>query len=218
MSFLSSLKEKRLRRKGQKFLTKGKIEKAYLIFQKALLINDSVENIFNISMALMSIGRYSEAEKYLLKVNEDFPENELTMLSLAECLIMQKKWNEAISYYEKVAEHNSNLQKYLNIAKDSIAREKYVKSKQLFNKATIALKKREDEVALNTLIEAEEYFPDHPGNLHNIGSIYFLMKKYEKAYQYILKAHSLDKTNPKFQKSLSSVKRKLKKPAFGFFR
>ncbi len=214
MTFFSSVKENHLRQKGQKLLTKGKVEKAYSIFQKVLLINDSAANLFNVSVTLMTLGKYPEAEKYLLKIHEKYPENELNTLSLAECKMMQKKWNEAIPLYEKIAAKNSKLEKYLNVAKDSIARKKYVKSKQLFNRATLALKNKNCEKAIQFLIEAEEYSPEDANILHNIGSIYFLTKKYKKAYQYISRAHSLDKNSSKYQKSLSKVKKKLKKTHF----
>jgi tetratricopeptide (TPR) repeat protein len=212
-SYLESLKEKRLQRKGQKFLTTGRIEKAYEIFQKILLINNSPSNIYNLALSLMALTKYSEAEEYLKKIYQDYPGNELNTLALAECMIMQKNWNEAIEFFEKVVNLNplSNAyKKYLNIAKDIVAREKYVKSRELFNAATIKLQQKNDEQALKILLEAEEFFPGNPNILNNIGTIYLILKDYKKAYNYFIKAVSQDPTNQKFQKNLLIAKRKIK--------
>ena len=212
-NYLESLKEKRLQKKGQKLFTNGKIEKAYEIFQKVILMNNSPSNIYNLALSLMALTKYSESEKYLKKIDKDYPGNELNTLALAECLIMQKKWNEAIEFYEKVVNLNplSNAyKKYLNIAKDIVAREKYVKSRELFNAATIELQQKNDEQALKILLEAEEFFPGNPNILNNIGTIYLILKDYKKAYNYFIKAVSQDPANQKFQKNLQIVKRKIK--------
>ncbi len=212
MGFIDNFKEKYFRRKGQKLLTKGKIEKAYTYFRKALLLKNSAENVFNLSVTLMSLGNYAEAEKFLSKIKEQYPENTLNTLSLAECMIMQKKWDKAIQLYQKILKKdpdNPSFKKYLKIAQDPVFREKYVKSKELFNKATLALKQKNDEKALKHLLDANEYFPNEPHVLHNIGSIYFLKKRYKKAYKYILQAYELKKNNPKFKESLKKVKNKL---------
>ena len=137
----------------------------------------------------------------------------MNTLALAECLITQKKWNEAIKFYEKVVTINplsETYKRYLKISKDVIAREKYVKSRELFNAATIELQQKNDEQALKILLEAVEFFPGNPNILNNIGTIYLILKDYKKAYNYFIKAVSQDPANQKFQKNLQIVKRKLK--------
>lgn len=213
MNFLQTSKAKRLQKKGQKFLTSGKIEKAHGIFQKAILLDNSTENLFNLALSLMSLARYSEAEGYLLKIEENFPDHELNTLTLAESLIMQKKWDEAIKFYEKASQINPRSEaykKYVAISKDVVAREKYVKSKEFFQEAIEELRHKNDEKALKILQKANEYFPGNPNILNNIGTLYLNLKNYKKAYSYFIKAISYDPKNEKFQKNLLTTKRKIK--------
>ena len=112
MTFMQSLKAKRLRKKGQQLLTSGKIEKAHRIFQKVVLIDNSTENLFNLALSLMAMAHYSEAENYLRKIETNFPDHELNTLTLAESLIMQKKWDEAIKFYKKANQINPRSEAY----------------------------------------------------------------------------------------------------------
>ena len=210
---MQSLKVKRLQKKGQQFLTSGKIEKAHEIFQKVVLIDNSTENLFNLALSLMALARYSKAEGYLRKIEENFPDHELNTLTLAESLIMQKKWDEAIKFYEKANQINPRSEaykKYLAISKDVVAREKYVKSKEFFQEAIEKLGCKNDDEALKILQKANEYFPENPNILNNIGILYLNLKKYKQAYSYFAKAISLDPKNNKFQKNLLTAKRKIK--------
>ena len=213
MTFMQSLKAKRLRKKGQQLLTSGKIEKAHRIFQKVVLIDNSTENLFNLALSLMAMAHYSEAENYLRKIETNFPDHELNTLTLAESLIMQKKWDEAIKFYKKANQINPRSEaykKYLAIAKDVVAREKYVKSKEFFQEATEKLGCKKDDEALNILQKANEYFPENPNILNNIGTLYLNLKKFKQAYDHFAKAINLDPENKKFQKNLLIAKRKIK--------
>ena len=214
MSFFEDLTEKRLRRKGQKLLTKNDFKKAHLLFQKAILLNNSVENKFNLAVALLSLSEFSNAEKYLEDIYAEYPENELNLLALAECNIMQKKWDRAIKFYSDAVNlfpHKKSYIQYLDIAKDVVTREKYVKAKELFKEATIQLKQKNDKEALNILLQAHEYFPQDATIINNIATLYIMLKDFNKAYNFSMKAVSLKPDDPRFQTNLRIVKRKLKK-------
>ena len=214
MGFFDDLKEKRLTKKGQKLLTKNDFEKANLLFQKAILINNSVENKFNIALSLLSLSEYSKAEKYLNNIYDKFPENELNLLALAECYILQKKWEEAIKFYKQIVKlfpGKKNYEHYLKIAEDEVAREKYIKAKELFKEATKELKQKNDKKALNILLQANEYFPEDATIINNIATLYIILKDFQKAYKYSLKAVSIKPHDPRFQNNLKIAKRKLKK-------
>ena len=214
MSFFDDLKEKRLTKKGQKLLTKNDFEKANLLFQKAILINNSVENKFNLALSLLSLSEYSKAEKYLNNIYDEFPENELNLLALAECYILQKKWEEAIKFYKQIVKlfpSQKNYEHYLKIAEDEVAREKYIKAKELFKEATKELKQKNDKKALNILLQANEYFPEDATIINNIATLYIILKDFQKAYKYSLKAVSIKPHDPRFQNNLKIAKRKLKK-------
>jgi len=214
INFFEDIKEKNLRKKGQKLLSKNDFEKAYLLFQKAILLNNSVENKFNLALSLLSLSEYSKAEKYLKNIYDEYPENELNLLALAECNIMQRKWDEAIKFYKltvKLFPSNRSFKHYLEIAEDVIAREKYVKAKELFKAATIELKQKNDENALNILIQANEYFPEDATIINNIATLYIMLKDFPKAYSYSMKAVSLKPDDLRFQNNLKIAKKKLKK-------
>jgi len=212
-SFFDLHKKKFLVRKGQKLLSKGQVEKAFSVFQQVLLLDDSHENLFNLALALMSLSKYPEAEKYLMKVHAEHPSNEMNLLTLAECLMMQRKWDQAIKLYKElnlINPRNESYQSYLAISNDIVVREKYVESKVLFNAATQELKNKNDEIALKILLEAEEYFPENPNILNNIGSIYLLLKEYKNAFDYFIRAMKFDPNNQKIRKNVLIARKKLK--------
>ena len=147
-------------------------------------------------------------------IYDEFPENELNLLALAECHIMQRKWDEAIKFYKiivKLFPDRKNYEHYLKIAEDVVAREKYIKAKELFKKATKELKQKNDEKALNILLQANEYFPEDATIINNIATLYIILKDFHKAYQYSLKAVSIKPDDPRFQNNLKIAKKKLKK-------
>ncbi len=214
MSFFEDLKEKHLKKRGQKLLSKNDFEEAYLVFQKVILLNNSVENKFNLAITLLSLSKYSKAENYLIDIYDEYPENELNLLALAECNIMQKKWDEAIGFYKMIVKlfpGKKAFNNYLKIAEDVVAREKYVKAKELFRTATIELKQKNDENALSILLEANEYFPEDATILNNIATLYIMLKDFPKAYSYSMKAISIRPDDPRFQNNLKIAKRKIKR-------
>jgi len=214
ISFFEDLKEKRLKIKGQRLLVKYEFEKAYHIFQKAIIINNSVENQFNIAVSLLSLSEYSKAEIYLKLIFDNYPENELNLLSLAECYIMQKKWGDAIEFYQKavhLSPDKKSYQVYLEIAQDVVAREKYVKAKELFSEASLELKLKNDQKALDILLHANEYLPNDATILNNIATLYIMLKDFPKAYSYSMKAVKLRPDDQRFQKNLSIAKKRIKK-------
>jgi len=208
MSFFDSTKENYFRVKGQKYLVKRKIEKAYSCFQKALLISDSPENLFNISVSLMSMQKFAEAGKYLQKNLENHPHNELNLLALAECEMMLRKWHDAIKIYQKLVEINPQKKTKLQLAKNVEQRENYVKSKELLTEA-IELK-NDFEKSLKMLEQASRLSPENAYILHNIGVKHFSKKDWQNAFKYFLKAFKLDESNKDFQNSLAKVKQKLR--------
>ena len=211
-SIILNLKEKRYRKKGQFLLSKGKTKKAFLYFQNALILNDSTENIFNFALSLMSLFKYKEAEVYLRKVYEKFPENEINSLALAECLLMQKKWKETEKIYQTLLEKNpdsTTYKKYQLLIQDVTLREKHVLAKESFNRAFNEINNKNLDQALVSLKKAEQFIPDDVNILNNIGSILLKTKKYLEAYKYFEKAITLAPKNKKIQKNFYLVKRKI---------
>jgi len=124
------------RRKGQQLLVKGKPEKAYSYLEKALMLEDSPANIYNLALTLLAMKRFGEAEKYLQKLLELQPGNELATLTLAEIYTQQREWDKAQELLSKLVElhpTNNNYQKYRQRLTDPQARERYIKAKELLN-------------------------------------------------------------------------------------
>ncbi|RLC51361.1 MAG: hypothetical protein DRZ79_02910, partial [Candidatus Cloacimonadota bacterium] len=214
MSFIEIFKEKYFSRKGQKNLAKRNFDKAFYFLQKAVLLNSSAQNLFYLALSLMALQKYNQAEEYFKKVYDEFPENEINALSLAECLLLQKKWDKAIDIYTHLIAVNPTKKKYsefLNRAKDIVEREKYVKSKMLFNEAQNAIEKKNYDNALQLLTEALELNPDDANIANNIGSIYFSQKKFPEAFSYFEKAVILSPGNKQFRKNFSLAKKNLRK-------
>jgi tetratricopeptide (TPR) repeat protein len=206
-----NLKLNRLKKRGMNYLNKGKAEKAYRCFEKVILSEDSPENFFNLGLTLMGMFEYADAQKYLQKVYDKIPENDINSLSLAECLLMMRKWDEAKDILKKLRKRNPKLAgQYLEIAKDVVLREKFVRSRELFRESTVELKNKNDLRALDLLLDAKDLNPENANILNNIGSIYMLLKDYEKAHQFFEQAVSLSGKIEKFQTNLLKAKHKLK--------
>ncbi|MFO7897233.1 MAG: tetratricopeptide repeat protein [Candidatus Cloacimonadales bacterium] len=211
---INKIIETRLIRKGKKQITEGKLEKAHACFQKAVILNNSTDNLFYLGLSLMSLARFEEARKYFADIQEKNPENELNLLSLAECNMMLRDWLAAERNYQQLTQqfpNNQPYQEYLQRSQDVVYREKYVISRELFAQAERALFAKDKAKALAYLLEAEQYNPNNPNILNNIGSLLMLQKKYQEAFPYIERAVTISPNNQKFQDSYQRIKRKLRK-------
>jgi len=211
---LNILNEKRLIRNGKKLLTGGKLEKAFGHFEKAVMLNNSINNRFYLGLSMMSLSQFTEAKKIFADIQKEESKNELNLLSLAECNMMLRKWLEAENIYHdlcKLFPNNKPYQEYYTRSQDVVYREKYVIAREIFAKAEKSLFAKDKKAALNHLLEAEQYNPTNPTILNNIGSLYMLLKEYEKAYPYMEKAISISPNNKRFQDSFKQIKRKLRK-------
>ena len=125
---LENLKLNSFKKRGLNFLKKGRADKAYQCFEKVVLMEDSSENLFNLGLSLMGMFNYSDAEKYLQKVYDKFPENDINSLSLSECLLMQRRWDEAIVILNEIQKRNPKFTGvYSQIARDVVLREKFIR-------------------------------------------------------------------------------------------
>ncbi len=128
--------------------------------------------------------------------------------------MIQRKWDEAIPLFRKLLREepmNKLYNRYLDLATDVVAREKYVRAQDLMKKANALIDKKKYSEALELLLEAVEYDSNNPILNNNISSLYFKMKDYQKAYSYAERALNFDHENPKFQRNMIEIKRKLRK-------
>jgi len=206
--------EQRYNRKGQKLLASGKAARAIAVFQKCLLSNNSAENRFNFALALMAVNQYSDAEQYLNKIYNEYPENELNGLALIECLLLQRKWRESeniVDYYKEKLPSSKAVYNYARIINDPVEREKYVSAKEYLNSAFSALDEDELDEALELFLKAEAYLSTNSDILNNIGMIYFKRNEQIKAYGYFERAHKLSPDDLRIRKNLLRTRKKLKR-------
>lgn len=211
---IDQIRMKYYQRKGQKMLLRGEPERAFIYLEKALFLEDSAANIYNIALTLLTLKRYSEAESYLQKLLDNYPGNELASLTMVELYMQQRDWDKAIDLLsELVTLHpsNNNYKRYLQRVKNPEAREGYIKAKEMLNEAQELLARKEKAKALETLLKAEKIDPENPYIQNNIGSFYLMLEKNPKrALTYFQKAYELEPENEKFKTNLFRVRREIK--------
>lgn len=205
---------KYLNKKGQRYLIRGQVKKAYSTFQKALFHQNSINILFNIGLSLTALNRNSEAETYYRKVLSIAKDNEIALLALSEALVMQRKWEQANEILQRLidlSQKNKVYKKYLKRNKDVIKREEYVLVTELLNKSQILSQEKKYLEAKEIVEEALKINPKN-ANLHNnLGSlIYTITGKPKSALPHFQKAVNLEPQNQKFIKNLSFIQRKIK--------
>ena len=195
-----------------KLLRKGKFLRALIHFQRAALIRTSPDNLFNVGLALLSMSRFSDAENYLEQVFESLPDNEVCGLSLGECYLRQKKWKKAEEVYSKLNEalpRNQSIKEYLELSREVIFREKYVKARDLMDEGLALLNSRKIDEALTILEEALTFEGNNPNILNGIGVIHLKKKKYREAYTFFEKALTHAPGNRYIRKNLMIARKKM---------
>lgn len=216
INIIQEFRIKRLQAKGQIMLKKGNFEKAYEYFSKVVLLRNSAENHFNLSVALLSLQKYAEAEKQLQIVvqNKQFSNNELVILSLAQCQFMQKNFEDAIENYEKLIKlkpENKNYAHYLKRCLDIENREKYVKAREFFDQAQKIIPKHKFSQAYELMLKAIKNDPSQAVYYNNLGSLAIQIKRSKtEIIGYFEKAVELDPKNQQFLQNLAYIKQKLK--------
>ncbi len=211
--FIEYFRKNYYQKKGQKLLMQGKPEKAYPYFEKALILEDSAANIYNMALTLLTMKRYDEAESYLQKILDNYPGNELATLTLAELYMQQREWDKAKELFSELVRlhpKNNNYKSYLQRLEDPEKRENYIKAKQLLNESQRLLEAQKTKEALQVLLQAERYDPDNPYIQNNIGSFYLMLEnKPKKALTYFQRAYQLEPENLKFKENLYKVRKQL---------
>jgi tetratricopeptide (TPR) repeat protein len=211
---LEQIRMNYFQRKGQKLLMKGKPEKAFPYLEKALMLEDSAANLFNLALTLLTLQHYAEAEKYLQKILDNYPGNELTTLTLAELYMQQREWNKAKSLFQnmvRIHPNNKNYKTYLRRIDNPEQRESYIQAKELLNRSQNLLEQKKNKEALQALLQAERHDPENPYIQNNIGTFYLILEKKPKiALTYYQKAYQLEPENEKFKENLFRTRKLIK--------
>ena len=161
-NFLNTLIVKYHQRRGLHFLNLSRYKKAILHFEKALLLNDSVENFFYFSICLIALNKHQEAISYLERIMDRQTEDILISSSLMECYLVVREWEKGERLANYLAEKfptNTFVQKLKSIIIDPIKREKYATAKESFFTAVDFIEKKEYDAAfeaIKTAIDLDE--------------------------------------------------------------
>ncbi len=200
--------------KGIMALVKGRYVKAYHWMQKVLMISNTPEYQYDMGIILLSLYKYEEAVDYLHKVLIAVPDNEIALLAYAQSQSMLRHWEEATeSFTHLAAQHPTNLsyQRYLELVRNSIKREKNICARELVNLAQTEVEKGQLNEALTHLREAEAFDPQNPQIPNNIGAILISLKRSnEEILDHFEKALSLDPENEKIKRNIVYFRHKMK--------
>ena len=213
IDYFEDFKKAYYRNKGQKLLVKGVPEKAYKYLEKALLLDHSAANMYNLALALLTMGKLDEAKEYLENICEEFPGNELATLTLSELYMQKRDWEKAVILLQQLTKlHPSNLnyKKYLARVSNPKTRENYIKAKELLNESQVLIQQKRFKDATEKLKKAEKLDPENPYIKNNLGSYYLMLEKdAKKAFAYFKEAFELEPNNPKFKQNLERARREI---------
>lgn len=196
------------RKKGLKLLKRGKAEKAVVLFEKILQYSQKAEDIFNYAISLMDIYDYDRAIENFIRVRNQKKDYLMNNLALGEAYLLTRNWEKAEEIFSELAKkypEEKTFKNYLLILNDVVKREKYVTVKKKLEEAVKALKKRNNIKAIEHLKFAMEVAPELPNIRNSLGEIYFMIKDYDKAFEYFKQAIKMEPDNPRFQKNWRKI-------------
>ncbi len=201
----------------------GKKDEAIVIYQNLLAANPGNKNIKTSLLETISTAPDISALAYLSKLSQNMPNDAEIQYNYAFMLHKNRKYDEAISYYEKSIQLNSkNLDAYLNLASlykqkgnITMAIDTLNKAKNIFpnnTKISQTISEYNDDQAFSLIEKATKLYDEKRYNeaisvyksIQNpsedvylgIGASYQAMERYDDAITYYNKAISMDSSNP----------------------
>ncbi len=209
--YLEIFRKNYYRNKGQRLLLKGKPTKAFPYLEKALLMDNSPHNLYNLALNFIAMQRNDEAEKYLISTVLETPDNALAVITLSDLYMQKREWHKAEPLLEKLSDtypNNKVYRKYYERVSDPQLRENYVRAKELLNETRNHIYKKEFDQALKCLLQAEEHDPQSSYVHSNLGSFYLRVKKDpRKAFEYYNNAYQLNPNNKAFKHNLELTRK-----------
>ncbi len=208
--YFNNFREKYYQNRGQRHLSRGKKEKAYQCFQKALLLDSNYINLYNMGLVLITMNQHRLSLEYLEKVRKQFPENEVVLTTLAETYTILREWDEVIAIYQGLKNEHPDFELYKNNlarSKDPVAREKYACSRELFFKGMAEQENKQLNQAIDTFKEAIDLDPEN-AMLYNTIGITMMMagKSKNEISPFFEKAVLLSPKNEGYKHNLAKIK------------
>ena len=198
---------------GNIYFKQEKYQDAIAWFMKALERKpDDSLTALNIGLAYERMGRFDEGEKFILGfIDQGFADSQLYFL-LANMKFSQKKYDEAIPYFEKCLSLNSEsaasysmLASIYILKEDYGQAEKYIQeslklnpklSNAYYNQAQIFEKQGKKNEALDAYLKEIQNSPKHLKATYNLSRLYREMGDTEKEYEYLNKCIEIEATFP----------------------
>ena len=186
MSQYNPMQSHNLNLEGIRLAQEGSLKEALQKFEKAIEFNPIDPNPrISISNILISDGRFTEAEKQLLKALELKPsrENEQNLYNnLGNLYVSKKNFSKALEYYQKsISVYQSDEQIYVNLAQcleqlgewgEALKYFEYSNKCSVNQKATLGIRRIQERISRSEEMESilnayksEDYFFPKCGNL-----------------------------------------------------
>jgi len=196
----------------------NKYDKALEVYEELLEICEPDGDVYaKIGLCQEHLGERDVAKVYYLKSLQENPSNSMALFRMGECYMIEEQWSNAIKYYNKAIDADSNREDYVIAIAQAYSKNKNTKkAKIFFEKATemapeltkhwteyasFLMKIGNNEEAFFILDEAENYTLDTEVQYCKVACL-FAMKKREEALKTLSQA--LQK-NPSLLESLFAL-------------
>jgi len=202
-----------LMQRGQQQLAFGSRRKAFRLFTKAVALEPSPANLYNLALAHLNLLEYEKALPVFERIYDPDKPEPLTALSIGQTYLLLDRWREAVKVFQNLAARYPQLKTladYATMASNPERRERYRRSTGLQFQAMLAREDGDSRQALALLREAEPFATEDAVMMHNIGVLMMELKEdKELTLSYFRKSMALAPENVHFKKHFRKVWQKL---------
>ena len=194
-----------LRSYAQRLMLRGKSQRALAVFIRINRWQPKRENLFNLGLCHFNLRHYAEAIRHLQPVYELLPTHLFAGVSYAQCLLLDRRWDEALAIYQALAEQhpdNMLLSKMTRLCQDPVVRDKYATSLDYQYQASQLQQQKQLQPALELLRIAADLTPGDAVVHNNLGALLLSLKfPVEEAIREFGKAVELDPANDRYKRN-----------------
>jgi tetratricopeptide (TPR) repeat protein len=197
-------------RRGLKMLQSSRYKQAAYHFEKAILLDGSIESFFYYAVTLVSLHKHKEAIAYLERILEKTDDNIMVSTMLADCYLVVREWEKAerlLSYLKGKYVNNIVIEQLYIISQDAVLREKYAEGKECFYMALDLLDKRDMERSFESIKKAIE-LDETNASYYFLAGVILMQDNQpkENVEAYLEQAVLLSPQNENFKRQLQFVK------------
>jgi len=198
--------------RGQRALHQRDYKRALRWYEKAFLRSADEHNRFYMALCHMSLTNYETAHALLEEVLKVHSDQEMVVLTMAECCFQLQNWEQATELFQQLVNrfpNHTSYRTYLQRVTDPVLREQYLLSQQHYKAGLDAWDAKQYTKAEEELRQAIYYDENLALAHHALGMLHFTKKKsLAQILPHIEKAITLEPENEQFKKSLLYVRNK----------